>query len=418
MAWFYDMCFIYGRVWFVSIVRGLCNWVINLIKILMEKINVLYLSNTGKGGATFSLLNLITSVKEYITPIVVFPNTEGVYSMFVNKGIECIVVPFQEEIFYSGQFRLFGLVQKVRFLLGRFRNILTWNLLFDRRVRKKLGARKVDIVHTNNGAIDLGCSLARSLGAKHVWHLREFQDLDFEAHPFFGWKRFYSRLYASDAVIGITKAIADHFNIMSNCKNGMYIWNAVASKKDVLYIKDKENYICFIASVISPGKGLHDLLKAYSLSMLPGKGFVLKIIGRVEDDNYKRILDGLICESGIKDNIEWIGYCKSIKDVISRSKALVMPSVNEALGRVAVEAMFYGCPAIARRSGGPTEYIVDKMNGYLFDDIEDLTEILNNVCFESQDKLIIRSQEFAVDNFSEEVYALKIMNVYKKLVLA
>ena len=98
MAWFYDMCFIYGRVWFVYIVRGLCNWVINLIKILMEKINVLYLSNTGKGGATFSLLNLITSVKEYITPIVVFPNTEGVYSMFVNKGIECIVVPFQEEI--------------------------------------------------------------------------------------------------------------------------------------------------------------------------------------------------------------------------------------------------------------------------------------------------------------------------------
>ena len=95
-----------------------------------------------------------------------------------------------------------------------------------------------------------------------------------------------------------------------------------------------------------------------------------------------------------------------------------MPSANEALGRVAVEAMFYGCPAVARRSGGPTEYITDKVNGYLFDGIEDLAEILNNICFESQDRLIVKSQEFAIDNFSEEVYALKIMNVYKKIILS
>lgn len=382
----------------------------------MKKFNVLYLSTTGQGGATFSLFNMINSIKEHIRPIVVFPDTDGVYQMFADSGIECIVVPFQEEIFYAGQFRHFPLSQKVRFLGGRFRNIIRWNIFFNRRVKKKLGTTRIDIVHTNNGAVDLGPSLAKTLNARHIWHLREFQDLDFEARPFFGWKRFYSKLYDSNAVIAITKAIAQRFSVMNGANKCFVLWNGVAKKSDATCIADKDNYICFVASLISPGKGLHDLLKAYAKSTLSNAGTSLKIAGEFKDLGYKDEILELITQLGIGTHIEWLGFCNKPKGLISKAKALVMPSENEALGRVAIEAMFYGCPTIARNSGGPKEFISDKETGYLFDNVDDLAQILDNVCSTDQKKLIADSQSFAVNNFSEEVYAEKIINIYEKVV--
>lgn len=379
----------------------------------MKKINVLYLSTTGQGGATFSLFNMINSIKEHIHPIVVFPDKNGVYQMFVDNGIECIVVPFQEEIFYAGQFRNFPTIQKCRFLGGRLRNIIKWNLFFNRCVKKKLGIRKIHIVHTNNGSVDLGPSLAKALNAKHIWHLREFQDLDFDAHPFFGWKRFYSKLYRSDAIIAITKAIAEHFHILNGQHNGMFLWNAVAKKNDAVYINNKENYICFVASLISPGKGLHDLLKAYAKSELPNAGITIRIAGEIKDSNYKKEIADLITKSGIEPHIEWLGFCKEPKKLISNAKALVMPSAYEALGRVAIEAMFYGCPTIAHNSGGPKEFIENRETGYLFNDTEELINILNHVYRNDQNNLIRKSMDFAVRNFSEETYANKILTIYK-----
>lgn len=381
----------------------------------MKKINVLYLSTTGKGGATYSLLNMIDAVKQYVNPIVVFPDKNGVYTDFLKKGIECIIVPFQEEIFYAGQFKEYHFIRKIRFILGRIRNLIRWNKKFNANVKKELGNRKIDIVHTNNGAVDLGVSLSKALKAKHVWHLREFQDLDFNARPFFGWKRFNSLLSESDAVICITKAIAKHFNILSNHKNGTFIWNAIAKKEDAVFIKEKSPYICFIASMISPGKGLHDLLAAFSKSELVNKNIKLVVIGRMDDPNYKQRIMNLANDLRITKLITFIDYTNSTKEIISKAMALAMPSESEALGRVMIEAMFYGCPAIARNSGGPAEYITNKKNGFLFNNTDELTEILNIVCSTNQEELIKTSQNFAINNFSEEIYANKILDVYNKV---
>lgn len=42
------------------------------------------------------------------------------------------------------------------------------------------------IVHTNSGVTDLGYPLRKVLGARHVVHLREFQDIDFGIEPLTG----------------------------------------------------------------------------------------------------------------------------------------------------------------------------------------------------------------------------------------
>ena len=44
-----------------------------------------------------------------------------------------------------------------------------------------------DIIHTNTGVIHEGLKVAKRLKIPHVWHLREYQDKDFnwEAFPLF-----------------------------------------------------------------------------------------------------------------------------------------------------------------------------------------------------------------------------------------
>lgn len=63
-------------------------------------INVLYVTFASKNfdGATYSLMDLIKSVRGYVHPIVMV-GTEGcVYDYFTANGVECIVCDFKEDL--------------------------------------------------------------------------------------------------------------------------------------------------------------------------------------------------------------------------------------------------------------------------------------------------------------------------------
>lgn len=53
----------------------------------------------------------------------------------------------------------------------------------------------------------------------------------------------------------------------------------------------------------------------------------------------------------------------------------------ETFGMTILEAMAYGIPSIAPNYGGPKELIVDGLNGFLIDNIEDIDEIKNKLFF-------------------------------------
>jgi len=62
------------------------------------------------------------------------------------------------------------------------------------------------------------------------------------------------------------------------------------------------------------------------------------------------------------DNIEWIPFDDDIRNILKRTRILVMPSYYESFGRIAVEAMYNGIPVLyskptskSRYPGGSTE---------------------------------------------------------------
>ena len=92
-----------------------------------------------------------------------------------------------------------------------------------------------------------------------------------------------------------------------------------------------------------------------------------------------------------------------------------MCSKHEAMGRVTVEAMFYGCPVIGFNGGGTAEIIQDGKTGYLFNTIEECAFLMGKVITSNQEPIIKNALKEAEDSFSIESYGEKILDVYQSL---
>lgn len=127
-------------------------------------INVLYVTFASKNfdGATYSLMDLIKSVRGYVHPIVMV-GTEGcVYDYFTANGVECIVCDFKEDLVGKPV----KLYQHIKYWLKYIPNHLTFyrkNRKCAETVAQILKGRKIDIVHINNTVMSVGYEIARSL---------------------------------------------------------------------------------------------------------------------------------------------------------------------------------------------------------------------------------------------------------------
>jgi len=123
----------------------------------------------------------------------------------------------------------------------------------------------------------------------------------------------------------------------------------------------KETSAVFVGSLIGR-KGVDYLLKA-----LPGvverfPKFKLYILGK---GNKEGELKELAKKLGVEKNVKFLGQqpAGEVRDYIDRSRVLVLPSLSEGLGRIALEAMARGRPVIGSQVEGIRE-TVTKERGY------------------------------------------------------
>ena len=66
----------------------------------IKKITVLYVTFASKNfdGATYSLMDLVKSVRQNVHPVVMVREKGCVYDFFTNNGVECIVCDFKEDL--------------------------------------------------------------------------------------------------------------------------------------------------------------------------------------------------------------------------------------------------------------------------------------------------------------------------------
>ena len=377
-------------------------------------INVLYVTFASKNfdGATYSLMDLIKSVREYVYPIVMV-RTEGcVFDYFTANDVECIVCDFKEDLVEKPV----KFYQYIKYALKYIPNHLKYNRKNRKcieTVAKILKERNVEIVHINNTVMSVGYDIAQILHAKCVWHLRGFMDLDFGWMPLKGWKKYKKTISKTDAVIGITKTVLEHFISVGN-KNAYAISDAVRSKDDTCLIMPKEKYFLFCAGFLTERKGCDFAISAFAKSRLATQGYKLRIIGEGHS-KYVDKLRRIIADADITDAVDFIGRTGKVKEHMSRATAFLMCSENEGLGRVSIEAMFYGCLVIGRNSGGTKYFVLNSKTGLLFDDLDGCIAAMQKVVSEDNIEIILNAQQFARDNFSIENYGGKILEVYSKV---
>jgi glycosyltransferase involved in cell wall biosynthesis len=127
-----------------------------------------------------------------------------------------------------------------------------------------------------------------------------------------------------------------------------------------------------------PIKGHIVLLRAFAAVHAEFPAARLAIAGR---GPLEPALRALARELRIADAVEFLGHVAPIQQEIERSAVVVVPSMGEGFGMVALEAMERSRPVIAAAIGGLGELVQDGATGYLVPpaDVEPLTTAIGDL---------------------------------------
>lgn len=369
--------------------------------------NILYLNHEVRNvfGSSHSLYNLIHALPSHCHAIVVVTRRDAVYDFFVSRGIETWVVDFKYDFCGDGYGAKYCLTFPIRYVRDMWVNSRAISQLV-----QMCGQRHIDIVHTNSSTIDIGPTLARRLGARHVWHLREFLDLDQGYYPFLGWRRLRRMIGEADAVISITQAIARHFEV-SDRANNHTLFDAVRSADALCSEWPKQPYFVFCGN-IAPHKCPDEAIRAFARICDRYPDYALHLLGAY-DDAYLAQLQTLVPEAAL-ERVIFHGYCQDVATYIRHATALLMCSRHEGMGRVTIEAMLMSCPVIAADAAGTQELITNHSTGLLYDDIEGCMQAMEQLIAHPDEaqRLAREAQQFAAERFLEERYGQQIADIY------
>ncbi|MBV6396432.1 MAG: N-acetyl-alpha-D-glucosaminyl L-malate synthase [Anaerolineales bacterium] len=112
-------------------------------------------------------------------------------------------------------------------------------------------------------------------------------------------------------------------------------------------------------------KGVDILLQAWALLSDATRGGInLTLVG---DGEERAGLEKLMVRLGIADRVRLAGMQENVRDYYWAADILVLPSRQEGMSNVMMEAMGCGLPVLASATGGALDVIVDGKNGWLFE---------------------------------------------------
>jgi glycosyltransferase involved in cell wall biosynthesis len=372
-------------------------------------------------GANRSLLNLIDGLKFYdVVPYVISPANGPIIDALKFRNVKYAIVPIQWWI--DNLRHEDNPIKKIYQISSYYRQAfkrLYLNFQVISSLADILNGWDVDIIYTNSSATPAGALVAQKLGLPHVWHLREFINIDYQFH--FDWGKLLVKyiINQADAQIAISKAIRSHFvnNIYSNRIQVVYNGIASISEFDYLYqlgnssININRPYTFALVGAIHPNKGQEVAIRALALLV---NNFLreirLLIVGKGDIVPLKKLAH----ELGIQNQVEFWGHIDDPYKAYLASDAVLMCSKNEGMGRVTVEAMSVCRPVIGYDNAGTSEIIQHEYTGLLHRGEHEALATCMRLFIENPEwaiKLGNNGWHFARKEFNTEIYSEKIYQI-------
>ena len=376
---------------------------------------VLYVlsGSTVYAGSSKAFMGLLDYVlNEGIQVAILCPEKNGIYEELKQRGVVVIVSDVRFTIWPIRK----GIKHKLLFIPRLiYRNSLSYIAYL--RLLQFAKKWKPDIIHSNVSVVDIGFKVAQRLGVQHVWHIREYGDLDFDIAP--SYDNFLHKLNANgNFCISITEGVKEHHHLTDlKCE---VIYDGVMSANACRYNAQKAQYFLF-AGRLDEAKGIEFCIKSYNLFYHETKTETeLWVAGSSIDNNYFEYLKKLAGDAPVK----FLGMRKDIYDLMYNAKALIVPSRHEGFGFITAEAMFNGCLVIGRNTSGTKEQMDNGLKetgseiALRFETVDELVNRLkevekNDIAYYSD--MILRAQQVVLDNYSTEQHAAKVIALYNRL---
>ena len=226
---------------------------------------------------------------------------------------------------------------------------------------------------------------------------------------------FRSVLSASHSVTTVSSWLAAQVRELAPGVNPLVAPMPAATERFTRGTSREANRFLF-AGRLNRQKGLGALLRAFaSMSELA----MLDVVGEGEDGPSLKLLASQL---GVSDRVVWHGQLTQdrLVHMYQKATAVVVPSTDEGLGLVAVEALLCEAPVIAFRSGGLTDVIENGKTGILVtpEETAELATAMDRILSNPReaDELARAGREFALRTFSPESAAARYHAIYREAI--
>lgn len=378
-------------------------------------VKVVFFSHySGLYGANMSLISLIQGLKaKGVEPLVILPTEGPVEDKLRQNSTSYRTIPYSSWV--SRQWNLKRALRKA-----------LENLVCSRRLAKSLEPLGISLVHSNSSVTNIGALVASRLKVPHIWHVREFGDLDYGTRPEWGRKLFMRSLAQSDAVVFISETLKQHFWKSKSPPNAHVIYNGIAPAVEfprrreesvrALSMKASGTPFTFIlVGLLQPQKGQHIAIRALQRAVMKESNLRLWLVGDGKNP-YVDDCRKLAADLGIESKVKFWGYVDDPKELYCASDCGLMCSQAEAFGRVTAEAMSFCRPVIGYRGGATPELVSSEETGLLYSgaDEELATCMLKMATTPNWAKeLGEKAFRFAAERFTTEEAEKAVFSIYQ-----
>jgi len=332
-----------------------------ITRIVKDKCNIAFLAHGDRnvGGGEQSWFYLVTKIdRTRFAPIVIYSKRNRIINRLVEEDVPVVKLSLSPRItsLYRDQVKF----DPLRLIIyGFYLAQAVWKLV------RFLQKNHIHILHVHDNLSKIvGIPASKVLRIKIITNCNDqLGDTAIDRILLFLQRNFMDKVFC------VTKYIGNRFARNGALPSNVVIvysaiepehWDIALPRKSPLGSREIK---IGIVAVFDRVKGHQYLFEAVKLLAARGeRRFSCLVIG---DGREKERIHDLVAQLQIGELVDLRGYVFNLIEVFSELDILVVPSLQESFGMVAVEAMAMRIPVVASRVGGIPEVIDDGVTGLL-----------------------------------------------------